>query len=108
MKKFLFLLILHIFYCTTGFAENYFFKQCKISNKVYANYLINLDKKIIEVTIKTKDGDIQKLEDKIQLISEEQITSEIIPSGTGKDNYFQYYLNAKSETVIKSSSLLRW
>ncbi len=101
MKKFLFLLILYLFNCNVGFAENYFFNRCKINEKVYANYSLDLNKKIIEVTLKTEEGEIQKLEDKIQLISEEQITSEIIPSGTGKDNYFQYYLNAKSMSVIK-------
>ena len=51
--------------------------------------------------MKTKDGATQKLTDKIQVITEDQVTSEIIKSGVGKDSYFQYYLNAKSKSVTK-------
>ena len=44
---------------------------------------------------------IDKLEDKIKLITEDQIVSEIIQSGAGKNSYFQYYLNANSKSIIK-------
>ena len=101
MKKILVVVFLSLVLCNVGFAESYYFKECKINKKISANYLIDLSKNEIQVNIKTKDGLVQELTDKIQLITKDQITSEIIKSGSGKDNYFQYYLNADSKSVTK-------
>ena len=48
-----------------------------------------------------KDELVQELTDKIQLITKDQIISKIIKSGSGADNYFQYYLNADAKSVTK-------
>ena len=101
MKKVLVIVFLSLGLCNVGFAESYYFKECKINKKISANYLIDLSKNEIQVNIKTKDGLVQELTDKIQLITKDQITSKIIKSGSGKDNYFQYYLNANSKSVTK-------
>ena len=104
MKKILILIFLNLFFYNTSFATDYYFKECKINEKLTADYFINFDKNIIEVSLtNTEDGITQKLQDEIKLIAEDQITSKIIPSGKGGDNYFQYYLNAKSGSVIKQS-----
>ena len=101
MKKFLIILVFHLFFCSTGFAESYYFKGCKLSNVASGDYIINLDKKVIEVTLMTTDGRIQKFFDKIKIIEKDQIITEKIESGRGDQIYFEYYLNLKTEKVIK-------
>ena len=49
MKKVLVVVFLSLMLCKAGFAESYYFKECKISNAVIGNYTINLQKNIIEV-----------------------------------------------------------
>ena len=94
-------LIFILFHNNTAFAEDYYFKNCKLNKNVEANYVINLNKKVIEVTLKSKNGEIQKLTDKIKLIKKDQIITEKIKSGKDKNVYFEYYLNAKKGKVIK-------
>ena len=101
MKKTLIILSLGLLFCNTSFAELYFFNECKISNAVTGNYTINIEKNIIEVTLKTVDGKIQNFTDKIKLIEKDKIISEKIKSRKGKDLYYQYFLNSKSKSVIK-------
>ena len=101
MKRVLVIVLLSLVCCSMGFAESYYFKKCKINEKMSANYLIDIHKNEIKVNLITKDGLIQELTDKIQLITKDQITSEIIKSRSGKDKYFQYYLNINSKTVTK-------
>ena len=99
MKKVLIVAYLSLAFCNAGFAKPYYFKECKISEKISADYIIDFRKNEIEVNLKTKDGPTQKLIDKIQVITEDQVTSEIIKSGVDKDSYFQYYLNVNSKSV---------
>ena len=101
MKKTLIMLSLGLLFCNTSFAELYFFNECKISNAVTGNYTINIEKNVIEVTLKTVDGKIQNFTDKIKLIEKDKIISEKIRSGKGEDLYYQYFLNSKSKSVIK-------
>ena len=101
MKKFLIILVFHLFFCSTGFAESYYFKGCKLSNVASGDYIINLDKKVIEVTLMTTDGRIQKFFDKIKIIEKDQIITEKIESGKGDQIYFEYYLSVKTKKVIK-------
>ena len=101
MKKTLIILILCLLFSNTVFAKSYHFKGCKLSNAVIGDYIINLDKKIIEVTLLAVDGTVQKFSDKIKLIDKNQIVSEKIESGKGDKIYFEYYLNSTSETVTK-------
>ena len=101
MKKTLIMLSLGLLFCNTSFAELYFFNECKISNAVTGNYTINIEKNVIEVTLKTVDGKVQNFTDKIKLIEKDKIISEKIRSGKGEDLYYQYFLNSKSKSVIK-------
>ncbi|MDA9676818.1 hypothetical protein N9T85_00455, partial [bacterium] len=101
MKKIIALIVLSFLLSGTGFAESYYFKKCKLSNAVSADYIINFDKKLIEVTLKSVDGKIQQFADKIKLIEKNQIVTEKIESGKGDNIYFEYYLNSENSTVTK-------
>ena len=101
MKKVLLTLFLSLMFCNISFAESYYFKECKLSENASGDYLIDFDKNHIKVTLKAKDGTVQKLTDKIKLVTKDQIISKIIKSGSGADNYFQYYLNADAKSVTK-------
>ena len=101
MKKTLISFLLYLFFCNFGLAETFYFKDCKISNAVYGDYIINIKKNIIEVTLKALDGNVQNFEDKIKLIEKNKITSEKIKSERGTNLYYQYLLNSKTKSVIK-------
>ena len=101
MKKFILLIFLFTFYSNTAFADGYYFKGCKLSNAVNGDYIINIDKNVIEVNLKSIDGQIQKFEDEIKSIKEKKIISQKIPSGKGNNIYYQYFLNSDSQSVTK-------
>ena len=101
MKKVFFLIFLSLMFCNIGFAESYYFKDCKLSENATGDYLIDLDKNIIHVTLKATDGTIQKLADKIKLITKDQIISDIIQNKTNKKYYLQYNLNVASKSIIR-------
>ncbi len=101
MKKVLFILFLGLVFCNTGFAESYYFKECKLSENASGDYLIDFDKNVIKVTLKAVDGTTQKLIDKIKLITEDQIVSDIIQNKTNKKYYLQYNLNVASKSIIR-------
>jgi len=65
------------------------------------NYIIDLEKKVIEVTLIAADGRVQKFFDKIKKIDKHQIITEKMESGLGDEIYFEYYLNGKTKKVIK-------
>ena len=101
MKEVLFTIFLSLVFCNTGFAESYYFKKCKLSENASGDYLIDFDKNIIKVTLKTKDGISQELTDKIKLITKDQIVSDIIQNKTNKKYYLQYNLNVASKSIIR-------
>ena len=101
MKKILTIILLSFFYCNSSFSESFYFKDCKISNAVTANYTINFEKNIIEVELKVIDGNVQNFSDKIKSVQKDKIVSEKIKSAKGKDLYYQYFLNSKLESVTK-------
>ena len=101
VKKILTTLLLSLLICNISFAESYYFKACKLSNAVVGNYVINFDKNVIEVNLQALDGKIQNFSDKIQSIKKDKIISEKIRSGKGKNIYYQYFLDSKSQSVIK-------
>lgn len=101
MKKVLFTIFLSLVFCNTGFAESYYFKECKLSENASGDYLIDFDKNVIKVTLKTKDGISQELTDKIKLITKDQIVSDIIQNKTNKKYYLQYNLNVASKSIIR-------
>jgi hypothetical protein len=103
MKKIfnILLLIFVLSFSEIAYSKSYHFKVCEISNAVTGDYIININKKLIEVTLKSIDGNIQEFSDKIKHIQKDQIISEKIKSGKGDEIYFEYYLNAKSRTVTR-------
>jgi len=101
MKRIIILLLLSFMFCNVSFAESYYFKDCKISNAVTGDYIIDIKKNLIEVTFKLIDGRVQNFSDKIKLIEKDKIISEKIKSGKGKEAYYQYFLDAKNKSVIK-------
>ena len=94
MKKTLAILLLGLLFSNTVFAESYYFKKCKLSNAVLGDYIIDISKKVIKVTLTTVDGTVQNFSDKIKIIGKDQIISEKIESGKGDQIYFEYYLNS--------------
>ena len=54
--------------CNISVAETYHFKDCKLSSAVLGDYVINLEKKIIEVKLHAVDGKVQNFSDKIKLV----------------------------------------
>ena len=101
MKKIFIAILLSFLFCNTILAETYYFKGCVISNAVLGNYTINLEKNVIEVELKTVDGQVQYFSDKIKKIEKNKIISEKIKSAKGEKIYYQYVLNKKSKSVIK-------
>ena len=101
MKKFLITLFLCLIFCKSGLAESYYFKECKLTDILYGNYLIDFDNNTIKVSLQSDDGNYQEFEDEIELIEKDQIISKKIQSGTGEDYYFVYSLDSKSESIIK-------
>ena len=100
-KNLLIILIFGVFINTAAFAESYYFKACKINQNVTGNYIIDLDKKVIQVILVAADGTVQKVNDKIKSIDKDKIVSKKIKSGKGDNIYFEYYLNSKTKKVIK-------
>ena len=101
MKKIAIITLLSFLFCNNSFAENYFFKECKISNAVTGSYIINIKKNVIEVELRSADGRIQNFSDKIKSIQANKIISEKIKSSKGENIFYQYFLNSKAKSVIK-------
>ena len=100
MKKFIIILFLNLVVADIVLSEEYYFKKCKLSEKVTADYLINIEKKQILVTLKPSEGDSQNFTDGIKLITKDRIVSEIIQQ---KNKIFstQYFLDANSKSVFR-------
>ena len=103
MKKFVLTFFLVLIFCSSGFANNYYFKGCKLSDLLSGDYIIDFETKVIVLTLIASNGTSQTLTDKIKLITKDKIISEMLPSGKGEDNYFQYYLDVNSESTIKQA-----
>ena len=103
MMKVLIGIILYFGFYNTLFAESYYFSRCQLTDTLYADYLIDLDKKVINVQLETMDGTYQEFSDPIELIEKYRITSKKIKSGKSKDSYFVYYLDGKLKSVIKQN-----
>jgi hypothetical protein len=71
-----------------------------LSEKAYGNYLIDLDNNVINVELKTTEGDEQKFSDKIKLVTDDKIISEIKQRKNTKFST-QYYLDANLKAVIR-------
>ena len=101
MKKIFYFFLLNLIFSSISFADSFYFKGCKLSDVITANYIINLDKKVIEVELKAVDGTTQKFFDEINVIEKNKISSKKIKSNKGDDIYYQYFFNSKSKSVTK-------
>ena len=61
MKKGLITLFLGLIYCNAGFAETYYFKECKLSEEYSANYIIDFDKNVINASSSEKKDEPSKI-----------------------------------------------
>lgn len=101
MRKILLFLFLNVVFSNTVFGESFYFKKCKLNNNLTADYVIDVEKKVINVTLTTSDNVNQNLTDGIDSVEKNQIISQKIKSGKGKEDYFVYYLDAESDSIIK-------
>ena len=100
MKKITLIIFFYLIFCNTGFAESFYFKKCNFSEKYFANYLIDLNKNLIEVTyIQKVDGSVKERIDAIELVTKDKIVAKKIRSKSNKELYFQYFLEANSKSV---------
>ena len=100
MKKILIVMFLCLVFYDTGFAQTYYFKDCKLSEIVSSDYLIDLKTNTIKVTLKSTDGTTQEFTDKIKLVTKDRIVSEIIQQ-KNKKFATQYFLDSNSKSVIR-------
>ena len=63
MKKTFAILLLGLFFSNAVLAGSYYFKGCKLSNVATGDYIINIDQKVVEVTLMAADGRVQKFSD---------------------------------------------
>jgi len=100
MKKTLIVIFIVLLHCNFSFAENYYFKKCELGNNAYGDYLLDLEKKFIYVTLKSSDGTQQEFKDKIKLTTKNRVISEIIPRKNSKFST-QYYLDVKTNSIVR-------
>ena len=93
MKKIFIILILSNLLFGKSYAETFYFKECKLSEVVTADYIIDIDKKVVNVLLKTDTGEAQEWIDPIKVIQENKIITKKIQSGTGSNRYFVYFLD---------------
>ena len=101
MRKIFIIFFFNFIFCNIGSAESYYFKECKLNEALQADYTIDINKKVINVVLKTSDGQIQEWIDEIQAIQQKKIITKKIISGAGENRYFVYYLDKDSESIIK-------
>ena len=97
------ILLFLLIFCNHGFADSYYFKQCKINENAFGNYIIDFENGEIKVTLKTTEGSSQEITDKIKKVTEDQVVTEKIQSSKGENFYFVYFLDANSKSVIKQN-----
>ena len=103
IKKITYAILLSLLFNNFVKAETYYFKNCELDNKNYENYIIDISKKEINVVLVRDNKIHQKFIDKIKIIEENRIISEIIESKKIKNFYVQYYLDAKSKSVVRQA-----
>ena len=68
MKKYILISFVIFFYCTNIYAEEYYFKKCKLNENTFGDYLIDIKRNKINVILTTTEGQSQKYTDKIKLV----------------------------------------
>ena len=103
MKRIFLILLINLLINNIASAESYYFKNCKLNEIISADYLIDLENKVINVILKNSNGEKQKLIDKIELVEKNRIVTEKIKSSKSQDSYFIYYLDVITKSVIKQN-----
>ena len=104
MKNIFLAFFLIFTFANNALAESFYFKKCDFSENYISNYTFDFDNKIINVLfISKKDESTQEWIDKIERVTKHQVASEKIQSKSGKDIYFQYYLDGKTKTVSRQN-----
>ena len=103
IKKIFIILILSNLLIGKSYAENFYFKGCKLSEVVTADYIIDIKKKVINVLLKTNTGEIQEWIDPIKVVQDNKIITKKIQSGAGSNRYFVYFLDKDSESIVKQN-----
>tara|TARA_B110000438_G_scaffold240592_1_gene239316 strand:- start:320 stop:1096 length:777 start_codon:yes stop_codon:yes gene_type:complete len=103
MKKIFVVLLINLIFNNIAIAESYYFKNCKLNEIISADYLIDLESKIINVILKKSNEKNQKFFDEIKLVEKDRIVTKKIKSSKSKNSYFIYYLDVKSQSVIKQN-----
>jgi len=103
MKKILIAILLNFALCTSVLAGSYYFKSCKLTDVLIADYLINFDKNTITVNLEAADGTFQHFTDEIGKIEKNRIVSKKIKSGKSEDFFFVYYLDVDTKSVLKQN-----
>lgn len=100
MKKTFFIIFFIFAFCSKGYGEEYYFKNCKVSEVVFGDYTIDINRNVIKVRLWSADGKEQKFEDKIKLVTANRVVSEIIQQKNKKFST-QYFLDADSKSVTR-------
>tara|TARA_B100002051_G_C16733831_1_gene639901 strand:+ start:1651 stop:2931 length:1281 start_codon:yes stop_codon:yes gene_type:complete len=103
IKKLTCAILFSLFISNFAKAETYYFKNCELDNKSYENYIIDISKKEINVVLVQNNEIIQKFTDKIKIVEDNRVISEIIESKKIKNFYVQYYLDIKSKSVVRQA-----
>ena len=101
MKKIFVIIPLILCFSSNLYAQSYFFNNCRLSNAVTGNYIVNLEKNVIEVELQRQDGITQNFSDKIKTVEKTKIVSEKIKSEKSENLYYQYFLNSESQSITK-------
>ena len=92
-----------LFFLNAAYAESYYFKNCKLTDVLIANYIIDTKNRTITVNFEAADGSFQEFDDGIETIQKDKIISKKIKSGKSDDSFFIYYLDSNSNSVVKQN-----
>ena len=73
MKKIFVVLLINLIFNNIAIAESYYFKSCKLNEIISADYLIDLESKIINVILKKSNEKNQKFFDEIKLVEKNSV-----------------------------------
>ena len=103
MNKVILTLILCLIFCNIGFAESYYFKECKLTQTLTGNYVIDFDKNLINVRLKAADGSYQEFADKIELITKDNVKP-IRPGYGLHPKYFNKLMGRKLKKTARKGT----
>ena len=95
MKKIFTTFFLTLIFCSKSFDQSYYFNNCDLTERYFGNFLVNFNKKVLNVNfVGIKDDFFKEIIIPIEKITKKEVISEKV-KGTGSDMYFQVFLNVK-------------